>query len=103
MRGFTCKNSLNCIPPSRPHPRTPPSPVTDMDGTLTQPRKADYEEMRQLLDIPVGDVFTVLESWDDGDAIKRSMDIILELEEKVGRPPACTCLGLGTADSGACP
>lgn len=71
-----------------------------MDGTLTLPRQADYAEMRELLDIPVGDVFTILESWDDGDAIKRSMDIIVDLEEKVGwgAAPACwACLHTAAA------
>lgn len=64
-----------------------------MDGTLTLPRKADYAEMRELLQLPVGDVFTILESWDDGDAIKRSMDIIVGLEEKVGWLACWACCG----------
>lgn len=36
--------------------------------------------MRAKTQIPVGDLFTVMESWDDGDRIKRSMDVILQLE-----------------------
>ncbi len=31
----------------------------------------------------------VMESWDDGDRIKRSMDAILELEAQVRTPPGC--------------
>ncbi len=30
----------------------------------------DYVTMRKSVDIPVGDLFTVMESWDDGDRIK---------------------------------
>ena len=53
--------------------------VFDMDGTLTV-SNIDYTTMRQKTGIPVGDLFTVMESWDDGDRIKRSMETILELE-----------------------
>ncbi|KAL4425887.1 hypothetical protein ABPG75_009903 [Micractinium tetrahymenae] len=53
--------------------------IFDMDGTLTI-SNIDYVTMRKKTGIPVGDLFTVMESWDDGDRIKRSMDTILELE-----------------------
>lgn len=36
--------------------------------------------MRQSIDIPEGDLFTVMETWDDGDRIQKSMDVILEIE-----------------------
>lgn len=49
------------------------------DGTLTI-SNIDYVRMRQSINIPVGDLFTVMESWDDGERIKRSMDTILEIE-----------------------
>ena len=38
-------------------------------GTLTV-SNIDYVTMRKSVDIPVGDLFTVMESWDDGDRIK---------------------------------
>ena len=37
--------------------------------------------MRNSLDIPEGDLFTVIETWDDGDRILESMDTILEIED----------------------
>ena len=36
--------------------------------------------MRATIDIPAGDLFTVMETWSDGERIKRSMDAILEIE-----------------------
>jgi hypothetical protein len=50
-----------------------------MDGTLTV-SNIDYVTMRQRTGIPVGDLFTVMESWVDGARIKAAMDVILELE-----------------------
>jgi HAD superfamily hydrolase (TIGR01549 family) len=50
-----------------------------MDGTLTI-SNIDYKTMRTSIDIPQGDLFTVMESWSDGERIKQSMDIILEIE-----------------------
>ena len=44
--------------------------VFDMDGTLTV-SNIDYAKMRRSVGIPVGDLFTVMESWDDGDRIQR--------------------------------
>ena len=49
------------------------------DGTLTV-SNIDYVAMRERTGIPRGDLFTVMESWDDGDQIRSSMDVILELE-----------------------
>lgn len=54
--------------------------IFDMDGTLSV-SCIDYQLMRQSLDIPEGDVFTVMETWDDGDRISSSMDTILEIED----------------------
>lgn len=54
--------------------------IFDMDGTLSV-SCIDYQLMRQSLDIPQGDLFTVMETWDDGDRILRSMDTILEIED----------------------
>lgn len=47
----------------------------------------DYVTMRKETEIPVGDLFTVMESWDDGDRIKRvaSASLLLTL---AGRPGA---------------
>jgi 3-oxoacyl-ACP reductase-like protein len=56
-------------------PAVPSSPllysgvIFDMDGTLTV-SNIDYVTMRKSTEIPVGDLFTVMESWDDGDRIK---------------------------------
>jgi len=36
--------------------------------------------MRNTIDVPVGDLFTVMETWTDGERIKKSMDAILEIE-----------------------
>jgi phosphoglycolate phosphatase-like HAD superfamily hydrolase len=36
--------------------------------------------MRSSIDIPEGDLFTVMETWSDGGRIKRSMATILEIE-----------------------
>jgi len=54
--------------------------VFDMDGTLSV-SCIDYQLMRRSLDIPEGDLFTVMETWDDGDRISSSMDTILEIED----------------------
>ena len=42
----------------------------------------DYQLMRESLDIPSGDLFTVMETWSDGDRILNSMDTILEIEAR---------------------
>ncbi|GAB4824051.1 hypothetical protein N2152v2_011097 [Parachlorella kessleri] len=55
--------------------------VIGVDGTLTV-SNIDFVDMRARTGIPAGDLFTVMESWDDGDRIKQSMDVILELEAK---------------------
>ena len=44
------------------------------DGTLTV-SNIDFVDMRARTGIPAGDLFTVMESWDDGDRIKQSMDV----------------------------
>lgn len=72
--------------PHRPAPAPPPP----QDGTLSV-SVIDYVKMRSTVDIPVGDLFTVMETWGDGDRIKRSMDAILEIEavaaaQSVGMP-----------------
>jgi HAD superfamily hydrolase (TIGR01549 family) len=54
--------------------------IFDMDGTLSV-SCIDYAFMRSSLDIPEGDLFTVIETWDDGDRILSSMDTILEIED----------------------
>ena len=54
--------------------------IFDMDGTLSV-SCIDYQLMRESLDIPQGDLFTVMETWDDGDRILQSMDTILEIED----------------------
>ena len=51
-----------------------------MDGTLSV-SVIDYALMRDSLDIPEGDLFTVIETWDDGNRILESMDTILEIED----------------------
>ncbi|KAL4523822.1 hypothetical protein Ndes2526B_g08055 [Nannochloris sp. 'desiccata'] len=53
--------------------------IFDMDGTLSV-SCIDYQLMRNTIDVPVGDLFTVMETWTDGDRIKKSMDAILEIE-----------------------
>lgn len=62
------------------------------DGTLTQAH-IDFEDMRARTDIPVGDLFTVMEAWEDQSKIKRSMDIILSIEAEaattVSLKPGC--------------
>lgn len=58
--------------------------VFDMDGTLSV-SCIDYQLMRKSLDIPEGDLFTVMETWDDGDRIASSMDTILEIEDVAAR------------------
>ncbi len=50
-----------------------------MDGTLIE-GNIDYADMRQRTGIPQGDLFTVMESWDEGDRIKSAMDIIVSIE-----------------------
>ena len=51
-----------------------------MDGTLSV-SVIDYALMRDSLEIPEGDLFTVIETWDDGNRILESMDTILEIED----------------------
>jgi HAD superfamily hydrolase (TIGR01549 family) len=53
--------------------------IFDMDGTLSV-SCIDYQLMRNTIDVPVGDLFTVMETWTDGERIKNSMDAILEIE-----------------------
>jgi len=50
-----------------------------MDGTLTEAH-IDFADMRARTGIPQGDLFTVMESWDNPAAIKAAMDVILEIE-----------------------
>lgn len=38
--------------------------VFDMDGTLTE-SPVDYADMRARIGIPVGDIFAVMEHWDN--------------------------------------
>jgi len=35
--------------------------------------------------IPVGDLFVAMESWEEPEAIKASMDVILEIEAEASR------------------
>ena len=53
--------------------------MTTQDGTLSV-SCIDYQLMRSSIDIPEGDLFTVMETWDDGSRIMKSMDTILEIE-----------------------
>ncbi|KXZ45261.1 hypothetical protein GPECTOR_56g357 [Gonium pectorale] len=53
--------------------------VFDMDGTLTEAH-IDFADMRQRTGIPMGDLFTVMESWDDAARIAASMSTILDIE-----------------------
>lgn len=57
--------------------------VFDMDGTLTQAH-IPFEIMRQRTAIPVGDLFTVMESCWTGptseEQIQNAMTVILEME-----------------------
>jgi len=50
-----------------------------MDGTLTE-SNIDFVDMRTRTGIKQGDLFTVMESWDEDSDITRAMDVILELE-----------------------
>ncbi|CAG9463975.1 unnamed protein product [Pedinophyceae sp. YPF-701] len=50
-----------------------------MDGTLTV-SNIDFKTMREDVAIPEGDLFTVMESWDDEERIAKAMERILELE-----------------------
>lgn len=50
-----------------------------MDGTLTV-TNIDFVRMRNDTTITTGDLFTTMEAWADPAKIKKSMDIILELE-----------------------
>eukprot|EP00887_Chlorella_sp_A99_P004575 scaffold4.g4575.t1 len=72
-----------------------------MDGTLTV-SNIDFVKMRQLVEIPVGDLFTVMESWDSGDRIFEAMQTILDLEaeacETLQAPSGC-CVGLVTRNT----
>lgn len=53
--------------------------IFDMDGTLSV-SCIDYKLMRSSIDIPMGDLFTVMETWTEGSRIAKSMDIILDIE-----------------------
>lgn len=50
-----------------------------MDGTLTD-TNIDFVDMRKRTGIEQGDLFTVMESWDEDEKITRAMDVILEIE-----------------------
>lgn len=79
-QGDSCSQASFTQPPAAPPPPLVYDGVIfDMDGTLTV-SNIDYVTMRQAVGIPVGDLFTVMESWGDGERIKSSMDFILELE-----------------------
>jgi len=53
--------------------------IFDMDGTLTD-TNIDFVDMRKRTGIKQGDLFTVMESWDEDTEITRAMDVILEIE-----------------------
>ncbi|GLC58380.1 hypothetical protein PLESTB_001352600 [Pleodorina starrii] len=53
--------------------------VFDMDGTLTEAH-IDFADMRARTGIPVGDLFTVMESWEEEPRIAASMATILQIE-----------------------
>ena len=55
--------------------------IFDMDGTLSV-SYIDYVKMRSSIDIPYGDLFTVMETWTDGQRIKAAVEIILDIESK---------------------
>lgn len=56
----------------------------DMDGTLTS-CVIDFQDMRKRTGIPVGDLFVAMESWEEPDDIRASMDVILEIEAEASR------------------
>uniref|UniRef100_A0A383VST6 Methyltransferase domain-containing protein n=1 Tax=Tetradesmus obliquus TaxID=3088 RepID=A0A383VST6_TETOB len=58
--------------------------VFDMDGTLTQAH-IDFADMRARTGIPVGDLFVAMESWEEPERIKQSMDVILEIEAEAAK------------------
>eukprot|EP00775_Hariotina_reticulata_P013404 gene13404-13532_t len=55
-----------------------------MDGTLTQAH-IDFVDMRKRTGIPVGDLFVAMESWEEPERIKASMDVILEIEAEAAK------------------
>ncbi|KAJ9518124.1 hypothetical protein QJQ45_010042 [Haematococcus lacustris] len=61
--------------------------VFDMDGTLTVAH-IDFTDMRNRTGIPVGDLFTVMESWQPA-AIQRAMAIILDIEAEAATRVTC--------------
>ncbi|GIL87479.1 hypothetical protein Vretimale_1626 [Volvox reticuliferus] len=69
---------------SSPRPLYYKAIVFDMDGTLTEAH-IDFADMRARTGIPVGDLFTVMESWDEDARIRASMTTILEIEEQAAR------------------
>jgi HAD superfamily hydrolase (TIGR01549 family) len=50
-----------------------------MDGTLTV-SNIDYALMRASIDVPEGDLFTVMEGWNSGQRISDAMEAILAIE-----------------------
>ncbi|KAG2444612.1 hypothetical protein HXX76_001356 [Chlamydomonas incerta] len=50
-----------------------------MDGTLTEAH-IDFADMRARTGIPIGDLFTVMESWEEDSRILGSMNTILDIE-----------------------
>ncbi|KAL6762209.1 HAD-like domain-containing protein [Haematococcus lacustris] len=58
-----------------------------MDGTLTVAH-IDFTDMRNRTGIPVGDLFTVMESWQPA-AIQRAMTIILDIEAEAAARVTC--------------
>lgn len=67
------------------------------DGTLTVAH-IDFADMRARTHIPAGDLFTVMEAWPEAAKIKRSMDIILDIEAeaatRVSLKPGCVVRAL---------
>ncbi|EFJ44982.1 hypothetical protein VOLCADRAFT_106209 [Volvox carteri f. nagariensis] len=55
-----------------------------MDGTLTEAH-IDFADMRARTGIPVGDLFTVMESWGQDSRILAAMTTILQIEEQAAR------------------
>lgn len=53
-----------------------------LEGTLTKPC-IDFKKMRQRLGIEVGDVLTVIHSYEDPKRREEAMNIIDEVEEEV--------------------
>jgi len=55
--------------------------VLDMDGTCVRPN-IDFKDMRVRVGIPQGDLFTVLQQWDNEEQVHRAMSIIEEIEQE---------------------